>query len=585
MSHRSSPRRMLDGFSSLVSLRFSCHSQLRYVVSFAALACAALIGSAHAQQTAKPLGTTAAPYGYYEYLPFGYAAGVVTQRWPVVIFLHGLDESGNGGTQLSKVLSQGVPQKINAGMNYPFIAISPQTSSGWASGTVDGLVEYVKTAYNIDENRIYVTGLSMGGGGTWRYAEAHPEKLAAVIPICGADSSTNGVKLKNVPTWIFHSYGDDRVTSQWSINWANDIAGDLNGDPPTNMMANYPGIVTGPPGPDNTADKTYTASFDAATKAWTWKLNVVQVAGSHPTLTLYPDASHNSWSRTYNNQNIWKWLLAQTRYSATTPHNKAAAVTITTPGNNAEFDAGINLAIRANVTDSDGTVAKVEFYAGPTKLGEDNTAPYELTWNTIPVGTHWITVKATDNAGSTNASLVKITATPATGDPEVGLIGVTAGVATGSAFFPLERAFDAQPSVSATTGEPSGGTGGQDAPLYSNRHGYIDFGAEWYKVRITATWTRYRASSVGNQSPYADLWWDDDTNTVNDGGFVETRFNFNSATGLSTGSSEPWIRDSDLGAAPVAPKARYLILHSPAAMTNRAKEYAIVGFIEPGATP
>ncbi|MGG1514464.1 Ig-like domain-containing protein [Paenibacillus oryzisoli] len=158
---------------------------------------------------------------------------------------------------------------------------------------------------------------------------------------------------------------------------------------------------------------------------------------------------------------------------------------------------------------------------------------------------------------------------------------VVAGAATGSQFFPLERAFDGQPDLDENTGNPVGGTGASDAPAYNGgRVGYIDFGADWSKVRIVSTWTKYRASSSGDQSPYAELWWDNDINTVIDSVYTESRINFNSAKGLSTGAMTPWIMDSDVSGSPVTPKARYLLVRGAATMTNRASEYAMIGWID-----
>lgn len=171
---------------------------------------------------------------------------------------------------------------------------------------------------------------------------------------------------------------------------------------------------------------------------------------------------------------------------------------------------------------------------------------------------------------------VAIAATTASAQTLQVLTPTGTGAATGSLYFPMQFAFDAQPTLN-TANQPVGGTGGSDAPYYADRVGYIDFGPDWAKVQISATWTRYRASSVGNQTSYAALWWDDDTDTVNDSGLTETRLNFNTAQNLSTGSTEPWIRDRDLSANPVTPRARYLLCRTPTTMTNRAKEYAIVG--------
>lgn len=154
------------------------------------------------------------------------------------------------------------------------------------------------------------------------------------------------------------------------------------------------------------------------------------------------------------------------------------------------------------------------------------------------------------------------------------------GVATGSAHYPLENAFDDQPQFDDFYGVPEGEHTGNDAPAYKSRVGYIDFGSDWSKVRIVSTWTQYRKSSNGDQTPYEQLWWDDDTDTVNDSGFAETRINFNTAQNLSTGASTPWIQDFHDESNPVIPQARYLLLRSSDDMSNRAMEYAIVGWID-----
>ena len=149
----------------------------------------------------------------------------------------------------------------------------------------------------------------------------------------------------------------------------------------------------------------------------------------------------------------------------------------------------------------------------------------------------------------------------------------------GGAFFPMEQAFDGQPSWDATSGSPNGGTGGANAPSFNDRYGYIDFGTGYADLRITATWTQYTAWSNGDQTPYAEIWWDDDTDNINDG-TVETRLNFNSAQGLTGTANEQWVEDSNHELSPITPAARYLICRSPLSMTARAKEYAIVGYTE-----
>ncbi|MDR6554864.1 Ig-like domain-containing protein [Paenibacillus qinlingensis] len=150
----------------------------------------------------------------------------------------------------------------------------------------------------------------------------------------------------------------------------------------------------------------------------------------------------------------------------------------------------------------------------------------------------------------------------------------------GTSWFPMQNAFEGPPTLNGS-GNPVGGTSTTDAPYYVNGYGYIDFGPNWSNTRISSTWTQYRQYTSGNQTPYAGLWWDDDIDTVNDSGLNETRINFNSAQNLaSVGTTEPWIKDSDVSSNAVIPLGRYLILHAPATMTRQAKEYAIVGWID-----
>jgi poly(3-hydroxybutyrate) depolymerase len=380
----------------------------RLVVALACLVALAFPLASAAQQTAVPLGTTTAPYGFYQYLPFGYDSGS-PDEWPVIIFLHGLGETGDGTSQLSDVLVHGIPKNINNGTQYPFVAISPQSPGQWSVSNLDALVQYIKNTYQVDDDRIFLTGLSMGGLGTWNYARTNPEELAAILPMCASQTTIDGSKLVNVPTWVFHSWGDtynNATSSAYSVQWVNSIAGARMGTGPTDVMANYPGTYSGPPGPDQTSDKDRTASFNATTGAWTWQDGVVRATGSHPTLTLYSNTSHDCWTRTYNNATPLNWLLSNTRFGAA---NKAPTVSITAPSNNATINDPTSITITATVADSDGTLASVEFFAGNQLLGTDNSSPHQFVWSNPPAGTHWITVKATDNDGDVTAALVKIT--------------------------------------------------------------------------------------------------------------------------------------------------------------------------------
>ncbi len=159
------------------------------------------------------------------------------------------------------------------------------------------------------------------------------------------------------------------------------------------------------------------------------------------------------------------------------------------------------------------------------------------------------------------------------------IVPTDAGAAVGSPPFPMNYAFDGNVAYNASTGELSGGSTGELAPYYANRYGYIDFGPNWANVRIAETWTYYRAWSHDDSKPYVELWWDSNKDTVNDSGLSETSINFNTALNLNTLGSEKWILDGRY-MNPITPKARYLILKSPTVTTQRALEYAILGWME-----
>jgi poly(3-hydroxybutyrate) depolymerase len=609
--------------------------------------------SVSAEQTAVPLGTSDAPYGYYVYLPEGY--NPTEGEWPLVVFLHGMGVTGDGSSnQLSRVLNEGLPYNIANGEDYPFLAISPQTASDWDAATLDALVELAKSQYRVDPDRIYFTGASLGGGGVWNYAKAHPEKLAAIVPISGSPTVEEGSRLIHLPTWAFHAWGDSNsgTPPSGSIAWVDDIAKAMSGTT-SNVMASYPGTFTGPPSLGNTSDQDRTASYHVNTGTWSWQTGVPQGLDGQPNLTLYKDTAHDTWTRTYANENVWDWLLAQERDSGAcdsrtrliVPAGAGVAGSGYFPME-AAFDAQPRTSSACEplggTGGSDapaftGRVGYIDF--GPDwqnvritatwtryrAWSSDPQTPYaELWWdddtdavndsgldennlnfNSAPVlntGPADLWVRDSDRRDDpiTPQARYLLARTPSTMTDrakEYAILGYTeideelivpasAGTASGSIYFPMDYAFDGQPTLNSAKA-PEGGTGGDQAPYLSDRVGYIDFGPEWYKVRIKSTWTQYRTWSFDDhaQTPYAELWWDDDTDSVNDSGLDETAVNFNTAQSLNTGTTEPWLQDRDLSANPVAPQARYLLCRSHSNMTGRAKEYAIIGFIDPNATP
>lgn len=161
--------------------------------------------------------------GFYRALPARYDS--TSKRYPLLIFLHGSGEMGNGTTELSKVLVNAVPKLINnkkfppnfnvGGKNYSFIVFSPQTKSWTTVDDVYAMIQYAIKNYRIDTTRIYVTGLSLGGNLTWATGAKYPKLLSAIAPICGSltasDANAKSIASANLPVWAFHNEDDDRA--------------------------------------------------------------------------------------------------------------------------------------------------------------------------------------------------------------------------------------------------------------------------------------------------------------------------------------------------------------------------------------
>lgn len=168
------------------------------------------------------------PYGFYEYLPQDFQPSS-NKKYPLVLFYHGIGEQGNGNNQLSKLLVNGPPRMIENGTHFPAIVISPQSPNGWFNGdSFLSLYNYLTQHYPIDLDRIYITGLSVGGG-TWKSIEAHPDKIAAIVPICGASVVADPSSfLRSKPIWAHHNFADSTVGKGNTINNVNKITKILN---------------------------------------------------------------------------------------------------------------------------------------------------------------------------------------------------------------------------------------------------------------------------------------------------------------------------------------------------------------------
>lgn len=191
-------------------------------------------------------------------LPEGYGSG--DQKWPLVLFLHGV---GERGSDLELVKKHGPPKLIAAGKTFPFIMVAPQCPDNqwWSEDVLSALLDRIEADYRVDKSRVYLTGLSMGGFGTWRLAAANPGRFAAIAPICGGGDTGTVCALKDTPVWAFHGARDMLVPLQES---------------------------------QKMVDKLKSCGGDA-------------------TLTVYPEAEHDSWTETYENPELYSWMLSHSR--------------------------------------------------------------------------------------------------------------------------------------------------------------------------------------------------------------------------------------------------------------------------------
>lgn len=184
---------------------------------------------------------------------------------PLILFLHG---SGERGSDVNVIRQHGIPKIVEQQPEFPFIALSPQCpcDSTWfmQRDALLMLLDFVMTKHAVDVKRVYLTGLSMGGYGAWYLGSEHPEHFAAVVPICGGYDDMLGYPervagLRHTPVWAFHGAKDRQVPLSET----------------------------------------------------TTLVRALRKAGGNVKLTVYRDAGHDAWTRTYADPRLYRWLLQQ----------------------------------------------------------------------------------------------------------------------------------------------------------------------------------------------------------------------------------------------------------------------------------
>ena len=184
------------------------------------------------------------------------------KSWPMMIFLHGRGERGD---DLQLVKKWGPPRIVETQPDFPFVLVSPQCPKekmGWNTASLKTLLDHIIKSQNVDPDRVYLTGLSMGGYGAWALAAEYPKTFAAVVPICGGGDKTSASRLVDIPIWAFHGEVDDVVP----VSQTRDMVQAIE-----------------------------------------------QAGGKKIKMTLYPDVGHDSWRKAYADPELYKWLLQQKR--------------------------------------------------------------------------------------------------------------------------------------------------------------------------------------------------------------------------------------------------------------------------------
>ena len=202
---------------------------------------------------------------YVVFVPHKYDG---TKEFPVILFLHGAGET-KGGKKMPVEVGIGTHIKAHE-KSFPFITVIPQAETrGWQADGPNAkralaMLDAVTKEFKTDPNRVYLTGISMGGYGTWSLAAAHPDRWAAVVPICGGVRGKEEVgktaeKVKDIPCWVFHGDKDPAVP----VDRSREL------------------------------------------------VEALKAAGGHPKYTEYPGVPHNSWDKAYATPELWTWLAQQ----------------------------------------------------------------------------------------------------------------------------------------------------------------------------------------------------------------------------------------------------------------------------------
>jgi predicted esterase len=403
-----------------------------YYRIFSAVCIFLMISSgAYTQQVPRSLtASTGLFIGFYEYKPVDYTADP-SKKYPLIIFLHGIGERGNGTTDLPAVLANGIPKYINAGHNMRFTSLSGQQETflvlspqlrgdygAWENIYVEEMLKYAKANLRVDTNRIYLTGLSLGGGGTWKYASAslnNAKQFAAIAPVCGTCHWSNlcgSVVAANLPVWAFHAQNDDWV----NVSCTENAISTMNSCNPT----------------------------------------------VKPIKTIYPNGGHWIWDRSYDtvnnfhNPNVFEWFLGNAKnlpVNTLPVANAGPDRTITLPLSSVSLNGSLS-------TDADGSIARASWTIIQSPGGGWIQDPNGINSNAhnLSQGVYKFELTVVDNRAGWSKDTLTITVNPTSANiPPVAAAGNDSIVSDPSITLDATSSYDPDGFISTYTWRQVGG--------------------------------------------------------------------------------------------------------------------------------
>jgi pimeloyl-ACP methyl ester carboxylesterase len=347
----------------------------------------------------RPVSIVYDSKAYWEYLPVGYNSNV-SSKYPLMVYIHGAGDYGYGTpTDMKLILRSGPPRVMSlgefpdsfsvGGQSFRFIVIAPQFYQQPSVTDIDSVINFCIATYKVDLSRIYLTGLSMGGGVTWDYAgtqAANANRLAAIVPVAGdifPDSLRGRVMTaSNLPVWATHNSGDPDVPVEYSIQqvtWINDA-------PSPNPLA---------------------------------------------LITIFDTTGHDAWTETYsptftvNNRNVYEWMLSHSRAGSPPVMGIGRTQYLTLPDTTATVSGSASVS-------SGAIISHVWTFVSGPKVAVISNPTYNVTnvSGMTAAGIYVFKFSATDNANLTSSLTTQIIVDSALVKPAGADSALTSAVAT-----------------------------------------------------------------------------------------------------------------------------------------------------------